>query len=283
MFTGRTISEIYNVMITEKITKSTLTQLQPQIDDHQTFLDDLKNTTKVAIWRSFIWLVAFQTYIFEQIMVSYQEEVDLMISNSYVGSVKWYTAKAKEFQTGYSLVFNSDYSIGYPTEDLTARIVEFAAGEESAGTFYLKVRRADTDILSVTELAEFQEYIRQIKFAGTRIIIRNEYSDKIKLYMNIVYNPQYNLDTLKTAVYAAINDYLANIEFDSTFRVNSLVDKLQLVEGVVDPQLIWTTSEVKPNSGSYNPLTYSYKPFSGYIEVDGSFPLTSTITFTKNS
>lgn len=282
-FTGRTIAEIYNTMITEKLLKSTLTTLQPSIDNHQTFLNDLASSTKVAIWRCFIWLVAFSTYLFEQIMVEYRNEIDLQIANSYVGSIQWYVSKVKEFQYGDSLVLNDNYSIGYTTIDTTKQICEFASGEESAGIFYLKVRRLDTDIFSVPELAAFTNYISQIRFAGTRIEIRNEQPNLAKLYFNIYYNPEYDLDDLKTAVYAAINDYIENIEFNSTFYVNKLIDAIQQVEGVVDPQLNWGSSYIKDSTGTYQPITYSNKPYSGYLRIDTNFPLTTTVTFTKNS
>jgi len=282
-FTGRTISEIYNVMITEKLTKSTLTALQPEIDNHQTFLDNLESTTKVAIWRCFIYLVALQTYIFEQIMVDYRNDIDEQIANSYVGSIQWYVAKAKEFQYGDSLVFNDNYSIGYAVEDTTKQICEFASGEEESGIFYLKVRRKDTDIFSVDELAAFSNYISQIRFAGTRIEIINEQPNLAKLYMTIIYNPEYDLDDLKTNVYAAINDYIENIEFNSTFYVNKLVDAIQSVDGVIDPQISWGSSYIQDSSGYYLPLTYSNKPYSGWIRIDPSYPLTTTVTFTKNS
>mgnify|MGYP001235222826 CR=1 FL=1 len=281
-FTGRTIGEIYNVMINEKLTKSYLSTLQPSIDNHQTFLNDLASSSKVAIWRCFIWLVAFQTYIFEQIMVNYRNEIDELIDNSYVGSIKWYIAKAKEFQYGDSLVIGDNYNIGYTTIDTDKQICEFAAGEEISGTFYLKVRRKDTDIFSIPEMEAFTEYINQIKFAGTRIEIRNLEPNLAKIYIEIIYNPEYILDDIKTNVYNAINNYIENIEFNSTFYVNKLIDSLQSIEGVIDPQFNWTNSKIYGDSG-YQSFTYSYKPTSGYMRIDTDFPLTTTITFTKNS
>lgn len=282
-FTPRSISEIYDEMINEKNTKTYLTDLQPAIDDHQTFLDDLTSTSKVAIWRSMIWLVAFSIYLFEQVMLVHQNEVDAAIADSFVGSVEWYVAQAKLFQYGYSLIINSNYSVTYETIDTDAQICEFAAAEESAGTLVLKVRRKDTDIFSTDELNAFTEYMSKVKFAGTQIQIRNDYSDKLKLYMEIIYDPQYDLTTLKSNVETAINNYIENIEFNNKFYVNTLIDRIQSVDGVIDPQMNFSSSQVKTNTGSYSALTYIYKPFAGYLEIDSSFPLSTTITYTKNS
>lgn len=282
-FRPRTISEIYNSMMNEKTTKSTLTSLQPNLDTHQTFLSDLTSTSKVAIWRCFVWLMAFNTYLFEQIMDAYRREVDEVIANSHVGSIQWYVAKAKEFQQGYTLTLNDNYSIVYDTVDEDAQIIEFASGEEREGTFYLKVRRKDTDLLSESELTEFQSYINKIKFAGTRIVIVNEYSDKIKIYMDIVYDPLYDLTVLKTNVEDAINNYVQNIAFNSTFYVNSLVDAIQKVDGVIDPQVKWANSGVRTNTSNYIALPYIYRPVAGYLTVDTSYPLSTTLTYVKNS
>lgn len=281
-FTPRTIAEIYDAMITEKNTKTYLNGLQPNIDDSQTLLDNLNSTSMVAVWRMFIWLVAFSQYLFEQVMYQYQEDVDETISNSFVGSVKWYVNQTTLFQYGSGVTINDNYSVGYPVVDTDQQICEFASGEESGGALIIKTRRKDTDIFSTPELNALIEYLNTIKFAGTRITVINDPSDKLKLYMTIIFDPQYGESLIQSNIEDAINDYVQNIDFNSRFYVNTLVDRCQEINGVIDVQTDFTQSEIKPNSGVYIQLPYIYYPDSGWIEIDGSFPLSTTITYTKN-
>ena len=97
---ARTISEIYDSMVSEKETMTELVKLQPAVDNHQSLLNDLTTSSKVALWRLLFWVVSVAIWIVESLFDTHKEEIEILLQNSIPGTAPWYRLSALEFQFG---------------------------------------------------------------------------------------------------------------------------------------------------------------------------------------
>ena len=149
---ARSISQIYTSIITEKESFSELNGLTPVPETTQTLLNDLKSTSKVAIWRLWLWLVAVAIWIHENIFDQHIAEVEKLILNKTFGQLRWYEQTSKSFQLGYSLEWD-DTDYRYKYSDTTSQaainskiITQAAATELTTGSgkqIVLKVEYRD--------------------------------------------------------------------------------------------------------------------------------------------
>jgi len=95
--------------------------------------------------------------------------------------------------------------------------------------------------------------------------------------MTIIYDGTYTLGTIQSNVEAAINDYISNLEFDSKFNTNMLVDKLQAIAGVIDPR--FDEGRGQATTGIEIVFQHEYLTSAGWATINVAAPLSSTITY----
>lgn len=278
MFIPRTIEQIFNAILLEKQNMTTLNDLV-LVNDYQDLLSKLTTNSKVSETNLWIYNTAVQIWALEQQMNEYRTEIDSVIDKSFVTTSSWWINQVLLWQEGDSIEINqADFNLYYPVVDENKRKIGSCAVKEQGGKLILKIRGKDTDLLSPTQLVEFTTYVNEVKPVGTQVAIWNYPSDKLKLYMTIKYNKQYDLATIKANVEATINDYIKNIEFNSDFNSNKLIDKLQLITGVIDPRL--DTAYGRPDASiTYTQFQHFYNSVAGYMSIDSLFPLDTTITY----
>lgn len=280
---ARTINEIYNEMIAEKQSNAVLNDLQPNIDSGQKLLSDLTTSSKVAIWRLYFYVVAVCVWSHEKLFDEYSAEIEKRANELITGTLRWYTEQSKLFQYGDSLIWDqSTQKYKYPDGSTGEKIVSQASTIETSTQVRIKIAKNDgsggLEPLSDTEETSFKTYINKIKFAGTNVQITNIESDKLRLKLNIFYNPLILTSTgesiLNPGVFPvsdAIVQYIQFLPFDGKFNKTELIDAVQVVDGVIDPQLLIS----KARSGN-KPLTntgQNYTANAGYLEIDPGFPL----------
>lgn len=285
---ARTIPQIYDSLIAQKDTQSSLSTLQPAIDSAQQLLGDLTSTSKVSRWRLMLWIVATGIYVLEMLWDLTRKELQDIAANAIPGTTQWYANQALLFQFGYQLQYiNNKYQ--YSNVDTAARIVTHSACLDNAGMVVLKVVKTVSGAyapLSSTELAAFTSYINQIKYAGTATLIISRNADLLKIYLNVWYNPQVldatgQLLTSSTfPVEDAINAYLASLPFNGRLDLSRLIDAVQLATGVVDQELV--SAEAKVGVSPYVPFTVNYTSDAGHMIIDPNFALSTTITYLPN-
>lgn len=284
---SRTISEIYDEIIQEKNTMSSLTNLQPNIDSSQSLLSDLTSTSKVAVWRLMFWVFAFAIWSHEKLFDNYKNEIEDLASEIVTGTKKWYWAQCFLFQFGDTLQW-LDNKYKYASVDSNLQIIKRASVIEAGGQVRLKVAKLDANDMPIpltsSELSAFQSYISQIKFAGTSIAIISADADQMKAYYDVYYDPQVlspSGELLSTPgvypVEEAINSYVSNLPFDGILNITSLTDVVQSVEGVIDP--VFQNASAKYGVLPYEVITNNYNAYAGYIKIDPAFPLSSTINY----
>jgi len=281
---SRSIDTIFQEIQTEKNTMSTLVDKLTNYDGtttintEQDLLNQLQSENKVAIWKLWAYITAVNANFEEQLWDEFIVNIENIKDSTPVYNAKWWVEKSNEWQDGYTLTIDSeDNSISYDVIDETARKVGHSAVSDSNGKVILKIRGSDTNLLTAPQLASYTSYINTLKPVGDRVIINNYEPDDIKMYYDIYYNPLIDIATITSEVENTINDYLANINFNSELNITDLTDKLQLIEGVVSP--VFDNAEGKHAGEPYVAFTNYYTAIAGYCAIDPAFALTTTITY----
>ena len=277
-----TIQQYYDILAAEKATFASLAALQPNIDDSQTMLADLTTPSKVARWRLELWIGAFLSWVIATAYDRFVAEVDAKAATAAPGTLQWLRKQLINlFQNGYELEFVND-APGYSTIDPAARIVIQAAVTQNAnGLVTVKVAKDDGSggltPLSPSELLAVDAFVGMIKDAGTVHTSLSLYADLLKLLGTIIYNPLLGLPAIQTAVTAAINAYLRNLPFNGKVNINSLMDAIQAVPGVVG--VVLPTFDAADAGGLYSTYGYDYQTLAGYIVEDPANTFVTTITW----
>lgn len=283
---ARTLAEIYNALAITKSEQPELSSLQPDIDTTQTLLSDLTTPSRVARWRLFFFVVAVAIWTHEKLWDIFRAEVIALAAAAHPGTVRWYVEKALQFQFGHPLVIVN----GVPTYEVDApldRIVSRAAGGEGSGQVLVKVAKTSGGGLApldVAELAAFEEYMDQVKFAGTIVQVISEVADLVKVPVTVFYDPlvmaadgSLLLDPATKPVEDAIRAHLANLPFNGALVLTDLVDAMQRAEGVRNPVL--GNVQAKYGLFPYGTITVRYVARAGYMTVDPLNDLNTTITY----
>lgn len=273
---ARTIKEIYDAIILEKATLSSLTDLQPAQDTAQNLLDELTSGSKVAIWRLWALVTAVAIHALETYFDMHTEQIEARLAAAKYGSLPWYVEKSLAFQLGWALVIVDNF-LQYAEINEASQIVKYASAQESGGIVFVKVAKevsAAPGPLSVIELAQFSAYLDDIKPAGILLQAASLQGDELRIEIEIGYNPLFDPAIILTDIEATIIAYLADLPFDSVVARLTLEDRLQAVEGV---QTI-TVQSLKGVSGLViETWTQTYQTKAGYIIYDDQ---NSTITMT---
>lgn len=287
---ARTISEIYNQISTTISSQVILQELQPEVDDSQTLLTDLTSPSKVANWRLWKWIVSVAIWVHENLWDLFRSEVDNIVESARWGSLPWWQQKCLDFQYGDSLEF-IDRKYQYIDIDPEKQIIKRAAAVESGRLVILKVAKLsgnDPVKLSGEELTAFQSYINKTKPPGTNTLIRSLDPDTMKLSYTIYYDPAILnssgvllSDGSTKPVEDAINNYIAGIVWDGTFKNTKAVDSIQKATGVVD--LVPSVQYGKAAGVSdYRSFPKDYRSTAGYMIIDPEFPLETQINYIAN-
>lgn len=264
---ARDTQTIYNEAVAEK--------------QAQTELSELNSPSVTAIWSNWLILFARLIHLFEIKVDGFKAEIQNIIDNNQYGTLQWWALRAKDYQYGDLLQFINNHYI-YPVVDPTKQIVGFVSITDERGIVKVKAAKKINDLpqqLSTSEAAGLLSYCQQIRPAGTRIAVESLPADVLKTHLNIYYNAQIDLATLKANVESAFVGYLNNLEFDATFYVNKMIDAIQLVPGVIKDQVEVLDISAKQGTDPYAQFTSKYQAKSGYFKVDPDFPLSATFNY----
>lgn len=272
----------------------------------QAALSGLNSPSQVAIYTSWIFIQAVTINLFEQILDIYKAYVEDVTSKSFTGSPKWIQDKVFKFQydaTNPQVTQLIDFVPSYPVINPSLRIITRCSVKTNAlNQVFVKVAKQDPPVaLNGTELASLTGYLSQggngtlsgygtgIGFAGISTTVQSFTSDKLYLNAEIFYDGQY-ATVIQTTVIAAIDNYLANLPFDGSVKVISLVDAIQSVPGVTD--IVITDLAMRPDATPFANKTFLilskteilsvYPTFAGYVvsETTTGSTLIDTLTFT---
>ena len=260
----------------------------------QTGLSGLNSPSNSAIYSLWKYIVAAQMYFQEVLWDLYKADLELTISKAAVGSSQWFKDRLLKFQytatTPQVLTVGSDFSVNYAIIDPTLRIISRCSVKTTGvRTVLIKLAKSNPPVaLSSTELSSAASYVDDISFAGIHYIVSSQNSDKIYINADIYYDGQY-ASVIQTNVIDAINTYLANIDFDGSVKLTSIVDAIQGVVGVTD--IVLTDVSIRPDAVAFGSGTYlvqnkttlipSFLTEAGYIveETTTGNTFTDKLTF----
>lgn len=271
-----------------------------------TNLAGLTSTSLVAVWRLVYYVYAVSIHIHEAIFDLFKEDIEFTASVAPQAITQWYAEETKVFQYGDNLVFQSFditdsdgitrpvWRLDYATIDTTKQIASLAAATDESGLIKIKAAKVVSGVaqkLSAPEKTALETYWLKKRFAGTPIVVISQDPDLMKLQARIVYNPlimDSSGESLASPgtfpVEDAIDTFLATFQgsdFGAEMKVMKLVTAIENTEGVIN--CVVTQVECKTSTGSYSDIlavtNQSYIAEAGYLAIDGSFPLSSNLTY----
>ena len=142
----------------------------------------------------------------------FKDEMDADVQREVAGSLTWYNEMCYKFQMGHELVFSTVTGrLGYNVDDAEARIVKIACVDTVDGTLVFRVATKDDEgnvvPLTASQLLNFKNYVDAIKFAGTKSQVVSTSPDMVKYSIKVWYNPATPVDTVRSGVESALEDF----------------------------------------------------------------------------
>ena len=248
-------------------------------------LNELNSTSKVAIWRLWVYIIAVAIWSLEKLFDLHRADIDKRLAELKPHTARWYRSKALAFQYGFDLLTDSDKfnNTGHTEEQIEAsKIVKYSAVVESPneGRLIVKIAREQGEQLQpITDAQKqaFEAYLQEIKDAGVRLSVVNYQPDVLHLQMKIVYDPLVLDSNGQSIIHAtkpietAIKDYLKRLPFNGELVLAHLIDELQQAEGVRIPHLVLAQSKhigTNGNYGAFEAIEISKIPTAGYFTID---------------
>lgn len=268
---ARSIQEIQNIILQAKA--------------QEPVLESLNSTSKVAIWRLWVYIIAVAIWSLEKLFDQHRADIDKRLAELKPHTARWYRSKALAFQYGFDLLPDSDTfnNQGHTEEAIEAsKIVKYSAVIESKNEGRLIVKIAGEQGEQLQPITEpqkqaFEAYLQEIKDAGVRLSVVNYQPDILHLQMKIVYDPLVLDSNGQSIIHAthpvetAIKDYLKRLPFNGELVLAHLIDALQQAEGVKIPHLVLAQSKNITSSGEYGAfetIEISKIPTAGYFTID---------------
>lgn len=275
---ARKINEIQQIILNKKATAGSLQALEVLTENEKQNIDSLTSTSRVSVWRLFVYIVAVVIWSLEQIFDIFKSEIDEKVAQAKVHNFDWYINEAKAFQFGFGLVNGKYNNFGIPENALIAsRIVKQVAIDSLDGKLQIKVVKEDAngvlEPLTPNEMGAFSQYMEKRKDAGTRLIMFSRPADSIRLELDIYYDSQVfasdgsRLDGQNTEpIKQRIEQFTRDLEFNGELIIQKLEDALQAVEGVKIADLKVVQSKYASNN--YANVAVRYTPDSGHFVFD---------------
>ncbi|MBP4140129.1 nucleotidyltransferase, partial [Flavobacterium geliluteum] len=198
----------------------------------------------------------------------------------------WYRTMALRFQYGFDLAPQKDYfdnGTATPEQIESSKIIKYSAVNEAQDSSRVIIKIAgevDGELSDFDELAQveaIENYFKRIKIAGTVITIINYKADQLYLIMQIKRDALVLNETGMSKlngnypVNEALEEFMKELDFNGELRLSALVDKIQLVPGVLDATLLSAQSSwINPELNGYGepqPIFISKVAESGYFKI----------------
>ena len=248
-------------------------------------LNELNSTSKVAIWRLWVYIIAVAIWSLEKLFDLHRADIDKRLAELKPHTARWYRSKALAFQYGFDLLTDCDKfnNTGHTEEQIEAsKIVKYSAVVESPneGRLIVKIAGEQGEQLQpITDAQKqaFEAYLQEIKDAGVRLSVVNYQPDVLHLQMKIIYDPLVLDSNGQSIIHATkpvedtVKSYLKRLPFNGELVLAHLIDALQQAEGVKIPHLVLAQSKNVTSSGEYGAfetIEISKIPTAGYFTID---------------
>jgi hypothetical protein len=283
---ARTVIEIKDEL-TQNFVDNTTIQSQYGLTPGLSFNDQF---SKVSFESIFFYIVAFSIWTLEKLFDEHKVWIENKAKEIKVANTDWYRNLALSFQFGDTIVFE-DGIWKYPVINEANKIVKLASVTDEGNFVLIKVASLDSsgniiplNNFNPSALTSFNTYIKKMKVAGVKVLTVSRPADELKIYMHIYVDPlvldatgKLLSDGTTNPIENTINSYIKNLPFNGKFSPTELVDYLQKTTGVINP--IFDNASAKFGLQPYSDIVDYYNPNAGYLSIDPSFPLSTTITY----
>ncbi len=266
----------------EKI-KQVYTYIEGEVNNDIT-LSELDNISKTSPEGLMLYWPSYISWFFEEFTLKeFKKDIVALIDANTSQTDPWWSTEMKKFQDGDPLLWNPDTKkYYYATIDTSKQIIKYCSVTSAGGVCTVKVAKSDRTKLTSLELSRAIAYGDRVQPAGANIEYLSIDPDLLKCGLSIYFDPLLEQDDVKTAVEAAINAYIEQLNTKGEFSINDLEAAIRLVPGVqiIKRGLI----ETKAAGGTYLEVTdIVYQTFSGFLVVDPLFPLEDTVSYVANN
>ena len=231
-------------------------------------------------------IMALAIFIHELFFDQHTLEIDTKLANQKSGTLPWYRTMALRFQYGFDLVADTDYfdnRNATTTQIEDSKIIKYAAVTEAqdSSRVILKIAGEVNGVLAdfddPAQVEAIEAYINEIRVAGVQVTIINYKADKlylsIRIKRDVLVLTETGMNKLEGnyPVNEALQEFMKELEFNGELKSSALIDKIQLVPGVLDATLLSAESAwIDPALGGYGvpqPIFISKIAESGYYEI----------------
>jgi len=218
--------------------------------DQFKFPEDIPAGSAVGVFNLTIDIVSLSIYTFEVIMDALKADIQAIANTAASGNNKWIRQRMFEFQYGDVITLTDGVPSYSPVDESHRIVTQCAVKDVGSGIVSIKVAKGSSAPfapLSAPELAAIKNYYfgtatsEGIGFAGVRAQFITLDPDRLYVEGNIYFYGQYVSSTVKTAVIAAIDAWLAGFTddaFGGRAYMIRLVDAIQAVAGVSRVELV---------------------------------------------
>jgi hypothetical protein len=201
----------------------------------------LTSSSKVAIWRLWVWIFSYAIWVHEQIVTKNAE-------NSRPQNQANFREAILEYHDGLDLVWKDgqfQYDLTSVSDAEARKIIDRCAVLESDdGELVVKIATDNAGVLeplTAPQEVRVMAFIKKKKVPGIRIRLVNETADLIKATLTVYVNPLL-IDIVTGKLLSATGDvypvkdgiknYLANLEFDGAFVKDFFRATLKAEQGI---------------------------------------------------
>lgn len=241
---SRSIKDIYDEAVKERNKRLELTEFS--------------NDSKLSIMNGITWAFAAVVYSFETLLDVFTLDISTAINSRVNGTPLFYVNALLQYQKGDELTIREDgLACGYNEIDETKRIISQVSYSESSSDvnldnkLILKVAQGEKGHLSPVlsdDLVLIISYLNKIKFAGTRIEVTSSEGDILIPKLSVYYDGAVREVEIYDLIEEKLNDYMMNIDFDSSIYVSKIIEAIKKAEHVTD---VYIDEEANPEQGVF--------------------------------
>lgn len=227
---SRSISEIYQTIVAER--------------NKRLELKEFKSDSKMSILNGLSWVVAVVVHGSEVLMDVFTVDISDAMNSRINGTPTYYANMLLRYQKGDVLLVRSDgLAFGYSAIDESKQIITqvsyIESWDENNNDYKLILKTATGEKGSLTaissdDLVAINGYIQKIAFAGTDISVISQQGDVFIPKITVYYNGSVSESEMYDEIEDALNNFITNIDFDSSIYVSKVIDAIQSVGNVVD-------------------------------------------------
>jgi hypothetical protein len=241
---ARTTQQIYQAIIDEKETLTSLDALTPNPETTETFISALATQSAVGIWRLTAWVFAFMAHIQETLWDNKETELETIRDETPPHTRLWWERKIKAFQFPDTTIVDDLGNVTYETIDESLQIVsrvnvkniESALGYAQVNVRVVKFSDPDYVAFDASEQSAFDGYIEELKPLGVKTNVQHNAGGLIRWEGSIWIDPALVDTSLQLLSDLSVNvlDLAMTNYINEYAMVKSKLNEHAMVEYILD-------------------------------------------------